>query len=65
MGIKDKLKGQIPIGLCVLNSHATIDPVKLEKDLVLEVRNRIGAFTCLQKVFVLLKNYLKLEVVKF
>ena len=55
VGIKDKLKGQIPIGLCVLNSHATIDPVKLEKDLVLEVRNRIGAFTCLQKVFVIEK----------
>ena len=55
VGIKDKLKGQIPIGLCVLNSHATIDQIKLEKDLVRDVRSRIGAFTCLQKVFIIEK----------
>jgi len=42
IGIKDSLKGQIPIGFLVLNAGAGIAPEDLSAAVVQEVRNKIG-----------------------
>lgn len=42
IGIKDSLKGQIPIGFLVLNAGAAIAPEDLSAAVVQEVRNKIG-----------------------
>lgn len=52
VGVKDKMKGQIPIAFVILNSHSTVSQEALEKQLVQEVRMRIGAFACLKTVLV-------------
>ncbi|WP_419898304.1 AMP-binding protein [Roseomonas sp. USHLN139] len=42
IGIRDSLKGQVPMGLVVLKSGSQPDPAKLEAELVALVRERIG-----------------------
>jgi propionyl-CoA synthetase len=42
----DDLKGQVPIGLVVLKSGATISEEELQKQLIKSVRDTIGAITC-------------------
>jgi propionyl-CoA synthetase len=42
IGIKDALKGQVPIGFLVLNAGATIGDDELSAAVVQEVRNKIG-----------------------
>ena len=55
IGIKNQLKGQIPVGFVVLNSHSTINHSMLENELIKNVRTKIGAFACFQKVLVIEK----------
>ena len=46
IGVEDQLKGQVPIGLVVLKSGATISQEMLEKELANMVRERLGAIAC-------------------
>ncbi len=49
----DELKGQVPMGLVVLKSGATIDDAVLQKELVTRVREAIGAITCYKDTVIL------------
>ena len=49
----DDLKGQVPMGLVVLKSGATIDEAVLQKELVTRVREAIGAITCYKDTVIL------------
>ncbi|WP_283743619.1 propionyl-CoA synthetase [Sideroxydans sp. CL21] len=49
----DDLKGQVPMGLVVLKSGATIDEIVLQKELVTRVREAIGAITCYKDTVIL------------
>jgi propionyl-CoA synthetase len=49
----DDLKGQVPIGLVVLKSGATISEEELQKELIKMVRETIGAITCYKDSVVL------------
>ena len=42
VGVKDALKGQVPLGLVVLKAGVTKDEATLERELVAMVRERIG-----------------------
>jgi len=42
IGIKDDLKGQIPVGLVVMKSNVRVSPPQLEKDLIQMVRDTVG-----------------------
>ena len=42
IGVADELKGQLPLGLVVLNSGVTRDDVSIIKELIEKVRNEIG-----------------------
>jgi propionyl-CoA synthetase len=42
IGVADKLKGQIPVGLMILNSGVTRDIAEIEKEVIALVRDRIG-----------------------
>jgi len=42
IGIKDDLKGQIPVGLVVVKSNVRVSPERLEKDLIQMVRDTVG-----------------------
>jgi propionyl-CoA synthetase len=42
VGIADQLKGQVPLGLVVLNAGTERDPAELQAELVAAVRERIG-----------------------
>lgn len=46
IGVEDQLKGQVPIGLVVLKSGASISQHTLEKELANMVRERLGAIAC-------------------
>ena len=49
----DDLKGQVPIGLVVLKTGATIGEEDLQKQLIASVRETIGAITCYKDTIVL------------
>jgi len=49
----DDLKGQVPIGLVVLKTGATISEEDLQKQLITSVRETIGAITCYKDTIVL------------
>ena len=49
----DDLKGQVPIGLVVLKTGATISDEDLQKQLITSVRETIGAITCYKDTIVL------------
>jgi propionyl-CoA synthetase len=49
----DDLKGQIPMGLVVLKSGVTVDEEVLQKELVIRVREAIGAITCYKDTVIL------------
>ncbi|GJM05294.1 MAG: propionyl-CoA synthetase [marine bacterium B5-7] len=53
IGVNDQLKGQLPIGLVVLNNGVTTDNDKIIKDLIARVRNDIGPVAAFKKVLVL------------
>lgn len=50
IGVKEELKGQVPVGFVVLKSNANINEADLEKDLVEMVRHQIGPIACFKKV---------------
>ncbi len=49
----DDLKGQVPMGLVVLKSGATIAEELLQKELITRVREAIGAITCYKDTVIL------------
>jgi propionyl-CoA synthetase len=52
IGVADKLKGQIPVGLVLLKDGVEISPVVLEKELVAKVRQEIGPIACFKRAVV-------------
>jgi propionyl-CoA synthetase len=42
MGVEDQLKGQIPLGMMVLNAGVTRDHDEVIKEVISRVRNKIG-----------------------
>jgi propionyl-CoA synthetase len=50
VGIHDDLKGQIPIGLIVLNDSCTRNPTDIEAEAVDLIRRKIGPVACLKTV---------------
>ncbi len=42
MGVDDKLKGQIPLGMMVLNAGVERDHDDIVKEVILQIRNKIG-----------------------
>ena len=46
VGIKDELKGQIPIGLIVTKENASKSEEEIEKDLITLLRKEIGGIAC-------------------
>jgi len=50
IGPEDKMKGQIPVALVVLKSGVLLETSIIEKEIIHEIRNRIGAFTNFKKV---------------
>ncbi|GHD04915.1 propionyl-CoA synthetase [Tianweitania populi] len=53
IGIADPLKGQVPLGLVVLNSGVDRDAAEVEREVVQLVRERIGAVAALKQVIVI------------
>jgi propionyl-CoA synthetase len=53
IGRDDALKGQVPMGLVVLKSGATISEEELQKQLIARVRESIGAITCYKDTVIL------------
>lgn len=53
IGIADKLKGQLPVGLLVLNAGVERDPAEIEKEAVLLVREKIGPVAAFKIAFVI------------
>ncbi len=49
----DELKGQVPMGLVVLKSGASVDETELQQQLVTRVREAIGAITCYRDTVIL------------
>jgi propionyl-CoA synthetase len=52
IGVADALKGQVPVGLSVLNAGVTRDPQIIAGELVLLVRERLGAVASLKQVLI-------------
>jgi propionyl-CoA synthetase len=52
IGVRDELKGQLPLGLVVLKSGAARDPDELCAELVARVRERIGPVAAFKRAFV-------------
>lgn len=52
IGIRDGLKGQIPVGFVSLKGSVEKVDAQIEKELVGIVREQIGAIACLRKIFV-------------
>lgn len=52
IGVKDELKGQIPVGFIILKSGVEISGEDLEKELIQMVREEIGAVAAFKKVVV-------------
>ncbi len=53
IGIADKLKGQLPVGLLVLNAGVERDPAAIEKEAVLLVREKIGPVAAFKLAFII------------
>ena len=53
IGVHDELKGQLPMGLVVLNSGVETDRDSIIKDLIARVRNDIGPVAAFKKVVIL------------
>ncbi len=49
-GVRDELKGQLPMAMVVLKDGFTGDPKDVELELVAKVRAQIGAIACLRTV---------------
>jgi propionyl-CoA synthetase len=44
IGVEDADRGQVPVGLVLVKDGVNVDPARLEAELALMVRQRIGAF---------------------
>jgi propionyl-CoA synthetase len=64
LGIADKLKGQLPIGLVVLKSGVDKDNETISKECVQMVRDKIGPVAAF-KVVIVIKGYQKRDLEKF
>jgi propionyl-CoA synthetase len=49
IGIEEEMKGQIPVGFVVLKGNVDISDAQLEKELILMVRNSIGAVAAFRR----------------
>lgn len=49
-GAENQLKGQLPVGLCVLKAGVSTDPDTIKKDLVRMVRDQIGPIACFKDI---------------
>ncbi|MGB1249736.1 MAG: propionyl-CoA synthetase [Candidatus Promineifilaceae bacterium] len=52
LGVKDELKGEIPIGLLVLNAGVERDHADIVKEVIQRVRNQIGPVAAFKKAVV-------------
>lgn len=52
VGIKDQIKGQVPVGFVVLKSGITISGVELEKELIHMVRDKVGPVASFKRAVV-------------
>ncbi|MBX7243534.1 MAG: propionyl-CoA synthetase [Bacteroidia bacterium] len=52
IGIEEKIKGQVPLGLVVLKSNVSVTEELLEKEIVALIRNKIGALASFRQVVV-------------
>jgi propionyl-CoA synthetase len=52
IGVSDALKGQVPVGLCVLSAAARREPGSVERELVARVREQLGAVASLRRVLI-------------
>lgn len=52
VGISDELRGQVPVGLVVLKDQQNISGQALEKEIVADIREQIGAVACFKRVAV-------------
>ena len=52
IGIADDLRGQVPLALAVLKDGVVSDETALEAEVVLRVREEVGALACLRQVLV-------------
>lgn len=52
IGVADELKGQLPLGLVVLNNGVTRDDISIIKELIEKVRNEIGPVAAFKLVTV-------------
>ena len=55
VGIEDTLKGQIPVAVVVVKNNTNRTAQEVEKEVVLKVREKIGAVACLKNVIVVEK----------
>jgi propionyl-CoA synthetase len=52
IGVKDSLKGQLPVGLVVLKSGVTKDEADLREELIQMMRSEIGPIACFRQATV-------------
>ena len=52
LGVKDELKGEIPIGLLVLNAGVDRDHTDIVSEVIQRVRNQIGPVAAFKKAVV-------------
>ncbi|KAK3582249.1 hypothetical protein CHS0354_023788 [Potamilus streckersoni] len=52
VGIKDELKGEVPVGFIVLKDFATISQIDIERELVSLIRNEVGALACFKQAII-------------
>lgn len=52
IGVPDKLKGQVPLGLCVLKSGVKKENDEVITDIIKTVRDHVGAFACFRQTVV-------------
>jgi propionyl-CoA synthetase len=55
IGVVDSVKGQVPMGLVVLKAGVEVDPQQLRSELILGVRENIGAVASFHNVEVVAK----------
>jgi propionyl-CoA synthetase len=49
LGARDNLKGEVPIGFAVLKAGVDRDPKEIVDELVMMVRNELGALACFKQ----------------
>lgn len=52
IGVEDALKGQLPVGLCVLKAGAKKTPEEMREELAKLIRNEIGPIACYKETAV-------------